>query len=676
VTDLFLQIFNRSISAGWVVLAVLLLRPLLFRAPKWTRMLLWGIVAARLLLPFAPESPISLIPAAQTVAPEIMMAQDPVIDSGVPVINEILNPVIGQVFSPEHTYSANPLQIWIPVAGQFWLLGILVMAVYAAVSYLRLRRRVSTAVRLRDNIFRCDRIDTPFVLGLLRPRIYLPWALDDTTAHHVIRHEQCHLRRLDPWWKALGFGLLAFHWFHPLLWLGYILLCRDIELACDEKAVRDLAAPEKADYSQALLSCSVRKVRFSVCPLAFGEVGIAQRIRSVLHYKKPTLWVLILAVILCSVAAVCFLTDPVTPADTGELLLSVKIEDNDSTQDAPPRWEYLPVVPAENALLPGSNPVYISLSDITDSSLRLRFSTPMVAENSHVAELVLTRGRPVSVVTPTPGGSTRYTFAIVDRSAAADPITAELTDLLQTITGKPLQASDPGSYIRMHPAEYAKFTGYGAQTLRYCFSRFLSGGQTDLKGHIMAIACEDIMATWGESYDIAPGQRMTGQQWFDSFRTQACILLHGNSIRTLRSTHPGAALLLTMQTQTAAGTDRLAPGFYREAECVYMSPLSSYMPDPSATDFFCAVTQDQFIFGSAVWDVDYRWQTLESSSGALKAIRDTWLYEILQPGTLYQPLSDRHCLFLSGDQLYFAMLGSGRSDLEIFWCIYRLEPDA
>lgn len=312
MSELFLQILNMSISASWLALVVLAARLLLKKAPKWVCVLLWGIVAVRLACPFTIESILSLLPSGETIPPDILFDPTPTIQSGIPVINEALNPIITETFRPVGLSSVNPLQVFTAVAAQFWLLGMMGMALHAVVSYLKLRTRVRTAVKLTDNIYQSEAVASPFVLGLIKPRIYLPFDMAQADMTHVIAHEQAHIRRRDHWWKPMGFALLTLHWFNPLMWLAYILLCRDIELACDEKVIKELGTDQRADYSQALLSCSVNRARIAACPLAFGEVGVKARVKSVLNYKKPAFWIIVIAVILCVTVAVCFLTDPVS----------------------------------------------------------------------------------------------------------------------------------------------------------------------------------------------------------------------------------------------------------------------------------------------------------------------------------------------------------------------------
>lgn len=307
---LFLKLFNMSITAGWIVLAVVLLRLFLKKAPKWISCLLWVLVGLRLVLPFSFESILSLIPSAETVPQEIFYAQKPTIHSGVPFVNSTVNPVISESLAPEVGTSVNPIQIVIFIASIAWCIGVAGMVIYALASFLRLKHKVRFSAPLRENIYICDDISTPFILGVIKPKIYLPSALGEKEAEYVIAHEKSHLKRLDHLWKPLGFLLLTVYWFNPLLWLGYILLCRDIELACDERVIKDMGAEEKKAYSSALLDCSIPRRMISACPLAFGEVGVKNRIKSILSYKKPGFWIIVVSLVACAIAAVCLLTDP------------------------------------------------------------------------------------------------------------------------------------------------------------------------------------------------------------------------------------------------------------------------------------------------------------------------------------------------------------------------------
>ena len=310
MNELFLKIINMSISASWLVLAVLILRFVLKKAPKWINVLLWGIVAIRLICPFSFESPLSLIPSAETIPLNIGMDSTPTINSGISAINNAVNPIISQSNTPMAGASVNLLQITIGIYEYIWIFGMIALALYTAISYWRLRRKVDTAVRYKDNIFQSENVSFPFVLGIIKPRIYLPFKMNGQYLEYVVAHEQAHICRKDHWWKPLGFLLLMIHWFNPLMWLAYVLLCRDIELACDEKVIKELGNEQRGDYTQALVACSVNRRMIAACPLTFGEVGVKERVKSVMNYKKPALWVIIIAVIVCVGVAVCFLTNP------------------------------------------------------------------------------------------------------------------------------------------------------------------------------------------------------------------------------------------------------------------------------------------------------------------------------------------------------------------------------
>ena len=310
MNELFLKIINMSISASWLVLAVLILRFVLKKAPKWINVLLWGIVAIRLICPFSFESTLSIIPSAETIPLNICMDTTPTINSGISAINNAVNPIISQSNTPMAGASVNPLQIIIGIYEYIWIFGMIALALYTAISYWRLRRKVDTAVRYKDNIFQSENVSFPFVLGIIKPRIYLPFKMNGQYLEHVVAHEQAHICRKDHWWKPLGFLLLMIHWFNPLMWLAYVLLCRDIELACDEKVIKELGNEQRGDYTQALVACSVNRRMIAACPLAFGEVSVKERVKSVMNYKKPAFWVIIIAVIVCVGVAVCFLTNP------------------------------------------------------------------------------------------------------------------------------------------------------------------------------------------------------------------------------------------------------------------------------------------------------------------------------------------------------------------------------
>lgn len=323
----FLTLLHMSLAASALVVVVVVLRLLLKRAPKAIHCALWAMVALRLLLPFSVESSFSLIP--QDVADRELLTewQDDYVGDVTVIYDDsaLYRDAVAAgrepfadgeggyyvVTAPDRLDAPDTVETAVlPILGWVWLAGCIAMLLYAAVSFFRIRKRVQLSLPLRDNIWRCEAVDSPFILGFFRPNIYLPYDMDEGQAQYVIAHEEAHLRRRDHWWKPLGFLLLAVYWFNPLLWVAYILLCRDIELACDERVIRDMDASAKKAYSEALLSCSLPRHMVAACPLAFGEVGVKKRIASVLNYKKPAFWVLVVAILACVVVAVCFLTSP------------------------------------------------------------------------------------------------------------------------------------------------------------------------------------------------------------------------------------------------------------------------------------------------------------------------------------------------------------------------------
>lgn len=305
----FSDTLNASIAASWLILVVVGIRPILKKTPKWINVALWGIVALRLLMPFSIESGFSLIPSVNTVPDHVLQA-GPVPGAETAYLDIVTNPSFGDTVSVELGKSISSFQWDLLDWNMMWFIGMAVMILYTAISYISLRVKLRFATKLRDNIYQCVTVDSPFVLGILKPKIYLPYEMVANNLNHVIAHEQAHIRRFDHWWKPLGFLLLTIHWFNPLMWVAYCLLCRDIELACDEKVIAELDNEQRADYTKALVACSVNRRRITACPLAFGEISVKERVKNVMHYRKPGFWIVIIALIACAVVAVCFLTDP------------------------------------------------------------------------------------------------------------------------------------------------------------------------------------------------------------------------------------------------------------------------------------------------------------------------------------------------------------------------------
>lgn len=312
MSDIFLKLLNMSFTASFLIVAILILRLVLQRAPKWAICALWALVAIRLVCPFSFESVLSLVPSANPIPEEIVYMEQPQIHSGIIMVDQTINPVISENLTPTPAESVNPMQIWLAVATLVWAVGVSVMLLYAVFTYLLLHRKVRASICTEDKIYICDDIDSPFILGIVRPRIFLPSGMEEATQQYVVAHEKAHLKRLDHLWKPFGFLLLSIYWFNPFIWIAYIMLCRDIELACDEKVIKDMGVEDKKEYSKALLTCNVSRRMIAACPLAFGEVGVKERVKSVLNYRKPSFWIVVIVFVAVIGVVVFFMTNPVS----------------------------------------------------------------------------------------------------------------------------------------------------------------------------------------------------------------------------------------------------------------------------------------------------------------------------------------------------------------------------
>lgn len=624
--ELFLKVVNMSISASWLILAVVLLRLALKKSPKWISCVLWALVAVRLTCPISLESAWSLIPNAEPIPFEIFMAAPPE-SHGNATVAPVINPNLPEMSPMELDATIDMLQTKHIFPTLIWMIGVAVMVIYAAFSYIRLRHKVKASLLLQENIWLCDEIATPFLLGFFSPRIYIPSGIEENQMTYIIAHENAHLRRKDHWWKPLGYLVLAVHWFHPLVWLAYILFCRDIELACDEKVIRNLDRAESIAYSEALLSYSVSRRTMLVCPLTFGEVGVKERVKRVLNYKKPAFWVVIGAVVACVILAVCFLTNPKGPRafpmsghnisalDPNQILAGIcNAEGLEEPSSLHVNMGNFDLVLTNDFDLAGSGAIrffYTENQKTYSSQLRLfvHENQYFVTERTEWPEqkqvfslrgylealqylpqdeicklspdadtysvLLQATGTPEDferVVTYTAGGAGRIAgwnihlevqpnhkrdgayygsddevIHVFYGTEADDTSRSKLADsLLATICSSPAASSNPGDYIREHQNEYNELLKYNVATLRYCFSKFLEGGQTDLRGHIMASLCKDIMVSLGEPVLEVDSTGFTGQDWFDAFYANAKSLADKYSPNELEKNCPASWLLWQM----------------------------------------------------------------------------------------------------------------------------------
>jgi len=306
-----------SVSACFMVLAILAMRAFFKKVPNYIKCILWGLVGLRLVLPFTFESVLSLIPSAQTFPVESIANDRPVIHTGLAHLNTYVNPIIEKGFADPKALS--PMSI-AHIASIIWLAGVLVMVLICAYTYIRLRFKLNTAVKFSDNVYKSEFVSSPFVLGIIKPRIYLPFSISEQENTLALSHEKAHIKRGDHLIKPIAYLVLSLHWFNPLVWLAYALLSRDIELACDEKVIESLGKEGRAEYSKVLLMASENKLSITACPLAFGETGVSKRIKNILSYKKPTFWAVAIAAVLCIFIGVCFLTSPHTLPNDESLL--------------------------------------------------------------------------------------------------------------------------------------------------------------------------------------------------------------------------------------------------------------------------------------------------------------------------------------------------------------------
>ena len=546
---LFAKLLSMSVTAGWLILAVLLLRLLLRRGPKWVRCVLWGLVGVRLAVPVFPRSALSLVPRTPSVSQSVFDGKGYNFTTGAPQIPS------GQQQAVNSASAAAGPDL-ITVLSWIWLIGVVLLIVYALASMVRLRRRVSEGVCLEGDVWLCDRVDTPFILGLFRPRIYMPSDLPPEAMGPVLAHERAHLARKDHWWKPLGFLLLAVYWFHPLVWLAYFLFCWDLELACDERAVRHLDGEGRRAYSLALLRCSTDRRTLAACPLAFGEGSVKGRVKAVLSYKKPAFWLILAALAACIAAAVCFLTDPaddpalewvqnLTPEQVASVELVVLPQDQDKQYRQIPEDEIPAVVellghsrgkPVRNSESLNGQSIcfYLTLTDGTRHEVGNMGNTYLVIDGDYYDapyDWLSTWNEAYGV------GDSQLPDGYFDST-----ITLEHTAILfETIASSPAEASFPGAYLAEHPEEHQALLDGGQETLRYIFTQFLAGGQTGLEGHLMRLVLDE----------LAPEAQLkltadTGQEYFDAWREAAEGVLEEHGAEWMEANQPAMWLMLQM----------------------------------------------------------------------------------------------------------------------------------
>lgn len=386
---ILLKLINMSITASYLLLTIILIRPVFKKMPKYITCILWGIAGIRLILPFSLESKLSLIPSTEPISGRLINGPTFDIDTGIKQIDLPVNDYLGDKYfegvTISHNHGAQLMQALVII----WLIGMAVMVIYSIISCIKLKNKVAVSIQLTDNIWVCDNINTPFILGILRPQIYLPSAMSENERDLVLFHERAHLERKDHIWKPLGFLLLTVYWFNPLIWISYALFCRDIETACDQKALKKA---DKKEYSQALLNLSSPRF-INACPLAFGETGVKKRIKSILKYKKPAIVICIIAIIICVFVAIGFLTDPqskrlgqISSVNLGqkEITIAYKEKGNDYTaQKFPVNRNEVIATAADfiNGIKISYSPISISRSENRDKTYSIEFGNTKINFN-------------------------------------------------------------------------------------------------------------------------------------------------------------------------------------------------------------------------------------------------------------------------------------------------------
>lgn len=676
---LFLKLVNMSIAAGWLLLVVLLLRVLLKKAPRWIFCAFWAIVAVRLICPFSLESVFSLIPSAETVRSDILYAPTPAIQSGVSFLNQAVNPILSDVMSPVQENSANPMQIAVWISSWIWLFGCAVMLAYALVSWIRLKKRVKTAVCTGENVWICDAVDTPFIFGVFRPRVYLPSGLDSQQKAWALAHEQAHLARRDHWWKPLGFLLLTAYWFHPLCWLGYILFCRDVEFACDERVIRRQKIEGRKEYAGALLANSVSCRAVTACPLAFGEVGVKTRIRRVLNYKKPAFWVVLAAIALCAVTSVCFLTNPVVSAP--------KICVGNGT--------YAQTGGVSNAI--PANAVQIGrLEEVaTNQALPEKSMTGAgMSENYEGCSLCMSEDEPQTVYLENPDGG--WLCFALESGAAYRP------------TRRAFDTSEPVSYIPTISYELPEFPDVSFVCGTDCVTAESSGTAielfsgmpllnvyfSDLNGDGFREICGT--AYWGSGIVDAriyvyDWKNRTLYELSDRGEFDYRLVLQNENLFVVRSPYTEGASFetgilvlregaLSMEQTVAVSGEEV----YRTERLLYTNPLSSFLgEDDDGKLYYIDLEQNSMRIvnrangqlETSIFDSSAQWEELSPENLEELFVLNVWIPEELVSCETFRllRLPEQYCLIQVDGALW---LGTGLTEKNGVWCIYSLCPAA
>lgn len=545
MNNFFLTILNMSLTAGFVAIAVMLVRLLLKKTPKIFSYVLWTVVLFRLLCPFTFESPLSLMPHnTETISQDIVYSQNPVINSGIGVIDNTVYPSTHVSLPPVNpSTNANPIRVLLEIGSIIWILGIATLLSYMLITYLKLKYSLSTAILVCNNIYETDRIKTPLVLGLIKPRIIIPLNLSDSELGYIIKHEQTHIKRYDYIIKPIAFLALTVHWFNPIIWLSYFLMVKDMEMSCDESVVKHSNEDIRANYSNSLLSISTKQSGI-FSPLAFGESNVKSRIKNVLSYKRPTFWVIIVTIMLVVAVSVGLMSNPADTSPDKNIIDSEQLtnfameninqtianyELNPEIKIIKSKITRLELVKSFETL--SDTPIYVYALEyrlLPNDTNKVFLAGGMQLDEKGWLKETCSMGSPLLVVSHK-AGSTEHIGTIctgtVDEeggfesaiknllaSKSEKPLNSNgstsdnadkstyIDDLLSEIMSSPSSSSMPGDYIKAHQEQFNLIVSMKAVALPYLIE-ILDSKDRGLRGNIVALICENIIKNIRENQD-------------------------------------------------------------------------------------------------------------------------------------------------------------------------------
>jgi beta-lactamase regulating signal transducer with metallopeptidase domain len=560
MSELFLSVLNMSLTASYVILFVIVIRLLLKKAPKFISYALWGVVAFRLIIPFSFESMFSLMPRNTNAVPiprDIIYQQSPQINSGIEVVDSFVSESLP---APTVGASVNPLQLYTEIGAYIWILGIMVLLIYSVVSVLQLKRQLKSAQLIEQNIFEAKNLKTPFVLGLIRPKIYLPIGLNVEERSYILLHEQTHIHRKDHIIKILAFLILSIHWFNPLVWIAFMLMSTDMELSCDERVLKEMNEDIKKPYANSLLSLAAGRHILNGSPLAFGEGNVKRRIKNVLHYKRPNFWVVIASATLLIVAGISLLSNPqprysnLTLENVESMTLVSGLDDTKHLVIAD-KAEWVDIIdlintakrskiaeeyrPTYGELYSIYNTLTVSVKeqgeaktyslmiyhhkdwDVFHGEYEYKLALNYISENGKSELWGLPYAECYQLMEWINGIYGKQNEAS-DMNSNTVGIAKLVEDNLSIIMSSPKHSSNPQDYINAHKNEYENFMKYGGEdALQYMLAQFEAGNAEGLRGQIMMLLCKELLGARNNVTD----ESLSPQEWYDALTIRQEIIL-------------------------------------------------------------------------------------------------------------------------------------------------------